>query len=213
MNIFESIASIMAEIPAIGKGKKNQQQGFMYRGVDDVMNALQPLLAKYKVFVVPDVLSQTREERTTKNGSNMLYSLLHVRFTFFAEDGSNVVASVIGEGMDTADKASNKAIAVAFKYACFQVFCIPTEEMQDPDGDTHEPSRPTTPAIPQGENPPITTCFCETCKKQIQPVKKKDGSIWNVRDMVTFSKLKYGKQLCSACMKKEQEAHGKPAVS
>lgn len=107
MNIFESIAAIMAEIPAIGKGKKNQQQGFMYRGVDDVMNALQPLLAKYKVFVVPDVLSQTREERTTKNGTNMLYSLLHVRFTFFAEDGSNVVASVIGEGMDTADKASN----------------------------------------------------------------------------------------------------------
>lgn len=116
----------------------------MYRGVDDVMNALQPLLAKYKVFVVPDVLSQTREERTTKNGSNMLYSLLHVRFTFFAEDGSNVVASVIGEGMDTADKASNKAIAVAFKYACFQVFCIPTEEMQDPDGDTHEPYQDIT---------------------------------------------------------------------
>ena len=45
---------------------------------------------------------------------------------------------MIGEGMDSGDKASNKALAVAFKYACFQVFCIPTEEMKDPDAECHE---------------------------------------------------------------------------
>ena len=61
-----------------------------------------------------------------------------IRDSFHAEDGSSIEAVVIGEGMDSGDKASNKALAVAFKYACFQVFCIPTEEMKDPDAECHE---------------------------------------------------------------------------
>lgn len=138
MNICTAINEIMAEIGAIGKTSKNTTQGFMYRGVDAVMNALQPAMVKHKVFVVPEVLEQTREERTNAKGTTLLYSILRVKFTFFADDGSNISAVVIGEGMDSGDKASNKAMSVAFKYACFQVFCIPTEEMKDPDAESHE---------------------------------------------------------------------------
>lgn len=138
MNIFTAIPKIMDEIGAIGKDKKNQQQGFMYRGVDDVMNALQPMLTKHKVFIVPEVIEQSREEKTTKSGSTLIYSICRIQYTFYADDGSNVVAVVVGEGMDSGDKATNKAMAIAFKYACFQVFCIPTEEMPDPDKETHE---------------------------------------------------------------------------
>ena len=72
MNIFESITAIMQEIPAIGKEKKNQQQGFKYRGIDDVMNALQPILSKHKVFVVPEVIDQAREDRVTNKGGTIL---------------------------------------------------------------------------------------------------------------------------------------------
>ena len=136
MNIYQSIHGVMEEVGAIGKNRKNQQQGFMYRGVDEVMNALQPAFVKYNIFVVPEVLEQTREERTAKSGGQLIYSILKVKFTFFADDGTSVSATVIGEGMDSADKASNKAMSVAFKYACFQVFCIPTEEMVDPDAET-----------------------------------------------------------------------------
>ena len=136
MNIYESIASIMQEVPTIGKEKINKQQGFKYRGIDDVMNAFQPILAKNKVFIVPQVLEQTREERTTRNGGNLIYSICRIKFTFYAEDGSFIEAITIGEGMDSADKSTNKAMAVAMKYAMFQVFCIPTEEMIDPDGET-----------------------------------------------------------------------------
>lgn len=143
-NINTAINGIMTDVGAISKGRKNQQQGFMYRGVDEVMNALQPALVRHKVYVVPEVLEQIREERTSKNGGLLLYSILKVKFTFYADDGSSVSATVIGEGMDSADKASNKAMSVAFKYACFQVFCIPTEEMADPDADTHEVA-PTMP--------------------------------------------------------------------
>lgn len=140
--IYSAICKAMAEIGAIGKDSVNKQQGFKYRGIDAIYNALQPVLIQFGIFVVPEVLEQTREERTTKTGTNLIYSILKVKFTFYADDGSSVSAVVTGEGMDSGDKASNKAMSVAFKYACFEVFCIPTEEMRDPDAETPEPSAP-----------------------------------------------------------------------
>lgn len=141
MNIYQSIAKILEEVPAIGKNKKNTTQNFMFRGIDDVMNTFQPLLAKHKVFIVPQVLEQTREERQTSKGATLIYSICKIKYTFYAEDGSNIEAIVVGEGMDSGDKATNKAMAIAMKYAMFQVFCIPTEEMKDPDGDTPPASK------------------------------------------------------------------------
>lgn len=140
MNIYESITKIMEEVPSIGKNQRNKTQGFMYRGIDDVMNALQPLLAKNKVFIVPEILEQTREERITSKGGNLIYSICKIKYKFYAEDGSSVEAITIGEGMDSGDKATNKAMAIAMKYALFQVFCIPTDEMKDPDSETPEQS-------------------------------------------------------------------------
>lgn len=141
MNIYQSITKILEEVPAIGKGKTNSQQNFKYRGIDDVMNVFQPILAKHKVFIVPQVLEQKREERTTSRGGNLIYSICKIKYTFYAEDGSSVEAIVIGEGMDSGDKATNKAMAIAMKYALFQVFCIPTEEMKDPDSETPPESK------------------------------------------------------------------------
>ena len=143
MNIYESITAIMEEVPAIGKNKRNDQQKFNFRGIDDVMNALQPLLSKHKVFIVPEILEQTREERTTKNGSVLIYSICKIKYKFYAEDGTFIEAVTIGEGMDSGDKATNKAMSIAMKYALFQVFCIPTEEMKDPDGESHDNLNPT----------------------------------------------------------------------
>lgn len=138
--IYGAILGAMKDIGAISKDSKNAQQGFMYRGIDAVMNALQPALVQHGIFVVPEMLEQKREERVTGEGGNLIYSVIKMKYTFIAADGSRVCATVIGEGMDSGDKASNKAMSVAFKYACFQVFCIPTEEMKDPDADTPEPS-------------------------------------------------------------------------
>ena len=145
-NIYETINAVMGDIDAIGKNKKNTQQNFMYRGIDDVMNALSPAFIKHRLFIVPEVLDQCREERQTAKGNNLIYSICRVKYTFYAEDGSSIEAIVVGEGMDSGDKASNKALAVAFKYACFQVFCIPTEEMKDPDAESHETAPKNGPA-------------------------------------------------------------------
>jgi hypothetical protein len=134
-NIYETINLIMMEVPAIGKNKKNPKQNYNFRSIDDVMNKLQPLFAKFKLFVTPEILEHTREERRTSAGGVLLYSICKIKYTFYAEDGSSVETIVIGEGMDSGDKASNKAMAVALKYALFQVFCIPTEELKDPDNE------------------------------------------------------------------------------
>lgn len=142
MNIYETITKIIAEVPAIKKEKNNLQQHFKFRGIDDVMNAINPLLAKHKLFIVPQVLEQTREERETKQGGNLIYSICKIKYTFYAEDGTYIEAITIGEGMDSGDKATNKAMAIAMKYALFQVFCIPTEEMIDPDSESPTESEP-----------------------------------------------------------------------
>lgn len=142
--IYQLIPKAMADIDAVGKNQFNQQQKFKFRGIDDVMNAMNPVLVKHQIFTVPEVLEQTREHRTTEKGAQLNYSLLKMRFSFFAPDGSHVDAITLGEGMDSGDKASNKAMAIAYKYALFQVFCIPTEEMHDPDAETHPPSKQET---------------------------------------------------------------------
>jgi hypothetical protein len=151
MRIFEAMAEVMRDVDAIGKNQKNQQQGFKFRGIDDVYNAVHPILAKHGVFTVPTVLAERTEERQTRNGGNLIYRILTLKYTFFAADGSSVEAVVIGEGMDSGDKGANKAMAVAHKYALLQTLCIPTEDMIDPDSQTVEPSVPKKPSFSKTE--------------------------------------------------------------
>ena len=138
--IYKAICAVMRDINAIGKDRKNDTQHFNYRGIDDVMNELHGTLAKNGVFVVPDVLTEERSVGKSKSGSELFYTRLKIRFSFYAEDGSHVDAVVIGEAMDSGDKASNKALSVGLKYAMLQVFCIPTEDEKDPDGQSPQPA-------------------------------------------------------------------------
>lgn len=202
MNIYESIAAIMQEGYAVSKDKKNQQQGFKYRGIDDVMNTFYPLLAQHKVFVVPEVLEQTREERQTTKGGNLIYSILRLKYTFYAEDGSNVSAVVVGEGMDSGDKASNKAMAVGMKYALFQVFCIPTEEMTDPDATTPEPNVPK----------PRKTYVCADCNKPITDMTSNGKVRLTAEDIAIRSMDAFGRQLCMDCSRAARMAEAQAQV-
>ena len=149
--IYQLIGKAIGKIGAIGKDKINSQQGFKYRGIDQVYNALNPVMAELGIFFCPEVLDQKREERVTKNGSVLTYTLLTMRFTVYAPDGSNVSMTVVGEGMDSGDKSSNKAMSVAMKYAMFQLFCIPTEELKDPDADVYQN------ILPRGAKPTAQT--------------------------------------------------------
>lgn len=138
--IYSAIIGVMKSINAIGKDRQNQQQHFAYRGIDDVMNELHAALAENGVFVVPEVLNEVRSTGKSRNGGELYYTRLTIRFTFYAGDGSNVSAVVIGEAMDSGDKASNKALSIGLKYAMLQTFCIPTEDDKDPDAESLQPA-------------------------------------------------------------------------
>lgn len=209
-NIYQAITDIMSEGYAITKDKRNQKQGYAYRGIDDVMNTFQPLLAKHHVFAVPEVLERERQERVTykdgKQSGTLLYSILTMRYTFYAEDGSSVSAVVIGEGMDSGDKASNKAMSVAMKYAMFQVFCIPTEEMQDPDADTPEPSAPVS-ELPKAkaEAPKPEPVYCADCGAEIQEYIDGNGKKVGIAKWVDASNKRFGRALCTQCADREMK--------
>ncbi len=137
--IFEKINAIMSDVPAIGKDRKSKQQGYNFRGIDDMYNSLHTLFAKHQVFFTSELLASCREERETKNGGSLIYSILDIKFTFYAEDGSSISSTFRGEAMDSGDKASNKAASVALKYALMQMFLIPTAEDKDTENDSPEP--------------------------------------------------------------------------
>ena len=137
--IHEVIPKIMAEVGSISKGRKNQQQNYMFRGIDDAYAAFQPLFAKHGVFVVPSVLKSVREERAAKSGGVLIYTTLDVKHTFFADDGSSLECVTVGEAMDSGDKSSNKAMSAAMKYALLEVFCVPTEADNDTENGSPEP--------------------------------------------------------------------------
>lgn len=136
--VYERMVAIIEELPAIGKTQRNREQGFMFRGHDDVMNALNPLLAKHGVFVVPDVVERETNTRTTSRGSTMYEVNLHVRFTFYGAGGDSFQASGWGEGTDMGDKATNKAMTGAFKYVVAQAFALATAETSDADATSPE---------------------------------------------------------------------------
>jgi hypothetical protein len=138
--IFAAVSAVMGEINAVGKTKKNAQQGYSYRGIDDVYLAVNAAMVRHGIFTVPKVIDMKREEKPSKSGGTLFTTVLTMEYTFYAVDGSSVQTVVIGEGMDSGDKASNKAMSVAQKYAFIQVFAIPTEEPKDPEIDSPEPT-------------------------------------------------------------------------
>lgn len=138
--IHQRLALILGELPPLGKDKKNEQQRFMFRSFDSMLNALNPLMAKHGVLVVPAVLERVTELRKTKSGSTMYEVNLHVQFTFYGEGGDSVVCSTWGEGTDLGDKATSKAHTMALKTALNQVLAISSEEFNDPDGGSAEES-------------------------------------------------------------------------
>jgi len=138
--VYSAIAAVMAalSIDGIGKDRRNAQQGYNFRGIDDLYNELSPILAKHKLVMLPRILSRAVVERATQKGGVLFYVTVEAEFDLISsEDASKHTIRTFGEAMDSADKATNKAMSAAYKYAAMQAFCIPTEG--DNDADAHTP--------------------------------------------------------------------------
>jgi hypothetical protein len=142
MKVYQAINKVQADLARTGISKdrtNTQGSGYKFRGIDDVFNALSPLLATHGLCILPRMLTRTCEERTSKAGGLLFYITVEAEFDLVsAEDGSKHTIRTFGEAMDSGDKATNKAMSAAYKYAAMQAFSIPTEGDNDTENYTHE---------------------------------------------------------------------------
>ncbi len=139
--VYRAILAVAADMArdGIGKTRQNVQQGYKFRGIDEVLNALAPSLVAHGLVILPRCIGRIVTERATKTGGTLFYVVVEAEFDFVAiSDGSKHTVKTYGEAMDSADKATNKAMSAAYKYAAFQAFCIPIAGDTDADATTHE---------------------------------------------------------------------------
>lgn len=163
MKVYQSINLVQTDLAKLGiaKDRTNQQgNSYKFRGIDDVYNAIAPLLAKHGLCILPRMVSRQCIERQTAKGSAIFYVTVEAEFDFVAaEDGSKHTVRTFGEAMDMSDKATNKAMSAAYKYAAFQAFAIPTEGDNDADAHTHQ----IVSALPES----VITDYCESIKDSL----------------------------------------------
>lgn len=132
-NIYLALAAILRDMDAVAKERKNEAQGFKFRGIEDVYNALHPIFAAHGVTCIPIIEKVDLSEYTNTKGNKVFRSLVTAGYRFMASDGSYVDSKTVGEGMDHGDKATPKALSMAHKYVLFQTFLIPTADLMDAD--------------------------------------------------------------------------------
>lgn len=172
-NVYQLIAAVAAEIATegISKNRKNQQQGYNFRGIDDVYNALAPVIAKHGLVILPRCLSREVTERANKSGGVIFSVTVEAEFDFVSShDGSKHTVKTYGEAMDSADKATNKAMSAAYKYAAFQTFCIPTEGDNDADATSHHVRPKEKPATLTEEEVANIQALAEEVGSEIKPI-------------------------------------------
>jgi hypothetical protein len=124
----------MRDVRNVGKNGKNESQNYSFRGVDDAIGALAQPLRDHGVFMTPEVLDFKTELRGRQNAV-----MMRVAFHFYGPAGDHVTAITMGEASDFADKASNKAMSAALKYALIHTFMIPVDSKSLDDGDRDHP--------------------------------------------------------------------------
>jgi hypothetical protein len=147
MKVQEAIIAVMKDVGAVGKNEKNAAQGFQFRGIDTVINAVSPALQKHGLIVLPQLLDHSYE--TVEIGAKrtpMGHAIVQVQYMFVGPEGDSLTTAVAAEAMDSGDKATAKAMSVALRTALLQSLALPTGET-DPDATSYERS-PKAPAKP-----------------------------------------------------------------
>lgn len=164
----------MREIGMVGKDQKNTAQNFKFRGIDQFINALYPALTKHEVFISPRLVNETHEilrvtRASGKEGTDK-HVTIYMEYDFWATDGSRVtVGPIPAEGLDSGDKATNKALSSALKYALIQTFSIPTEDMSEADLESPEINKGATTVEALKVAAHVATNSGSSFKKPIKP--------------------------------------------
>lgn len=193
MNIYEKIAAIMQDVQYLAKDDhvKFGQTSYKALSEEKVTSIMRAELMKYKLVVFPI------EQNASRSG-NISHVDVKYRMVNVENPEEYIEIASAGDGADTQDKGSGKAMTYAFKYMWLRTFALPTGE--DPDKiSSDELDAKAAQAMEQRQ------IICERCGKDVYPVKKRNGEIWAVADMEAYSRRKFGACLCGDCMKLAQK--------
>lgn len=139
-SVHEAWLAVMEDVREIRKTERNKQQGFSFRGVDTVVNAVGPKLREHGVIVIPNrIVEQLHRDVQTKNGGRQHEAIVTVEWLIIGPDGSTMTGQSVGESADSSDKATTQAQSVAWRVFLLESLCVPTDD-QDPDHNTIERS-------------------------------------------------------------------------
>ncbi len=203
--IYSLIPKVSAAIGAIPKSQLNAGQGFKFRGIDQFLNAAHKAFNEAGIFTTAEVEDLAREERPSKSGGVMLTTLLRVRYTFYAPDGSSVATVTQGEGMDNGDKATAKAMSVSAKYAYAFTFNVPTEDIVD--GDADDPGAHVAAPAPKAApaNPAPKPAAKAPAAKVAEPYSNSAAPSFDAADILTWDGTipsKFDNGWCKLCGKR-----------
>ena len=135
--VVEALSAAMAEVQAVGKGDRNNEQGYNFRGIDAVVNAVGPVFRKHGIVPVPVKTTASYRDVLTSREKRSRECTVTVTYRFYGPAGDFIDAEVPGESMDFGDKGAPKAMSVAYRILLLQTLCIPTHE-PEPDSQTYE---------------------------------------------------------------------------
>ncbi len=143
--VIEALARVMEDVRAVAKGDRNQQQGYQFRGIDAIMNAVGPVLRRHGVVVMPHLEEVHYRDVQTSQGKPSRECTVTVRYRFHGPAGDYLDCVTPGESMDFGDKGAPKAMSVAYRIALLQALCLPTQDA-DPDSQNYERAPSDNPA-------------------------------------------------------------------
>lgn len=135
--VHEALAAVMGDVQAVRKADRNSQQGYAFRGIDAVVNAVGPVLRKHGVIITPTNVEAHYRDVTTSTGKPSRECTVLVQYRVYGPAGDFIDAMAPGESMDFGDKGAPKAMSVAMRIVLLQALCIPTDE-PDPDSQSYE---------------------------------------------------------------------------
>ena len=171
---IEVIAAVMDDVQAVGKKDRNSSQGFNFRGIDAVMNAVGPALRKHGGFIMPLVDSVTYDTATSAKGATLNIARVKVTYGVFGQQGEPVSGSVVAEAFDMGDKATAKAMSVAYRTFLLQLLCLPTDE-PDPDTFSYQVVNAPPVAVPNTFDSMLVECTSLDELQKLYEVALADG--------------------------------------
>jgi len=132
-NINTAILAIMEKVSYVQK-ERSKDVNYTLKTENAVIQAIRPAMLEHGVFMYPvgvrDIHESQFEAGKYKNIWNRVICVHVFRFLHAASD-THIDVEVLGDGADTGDKAGNKSMTTAKKYALLQTFLLETGD--DPD--------------------------------------------------------------------------------